>query len=109
MTPTFSHGDARPAAAQTGLSTLDTALSQFRSDTGRYPTAGEDLTALLTAPASITDWHGPYIQHPPIDPWEHPYVYRTFLRHGVWKYELFSAGPDGQPGTGDDISTRIDP
>ena len=38
----------------------------------------------------------------PSDPWGKPYIYRVPGKDGK-KYDLFSAGPDGQEGTDDDI------
>jgi general secretion pathway protein G len=92
--------DARRAATKTDLANIESALATFEVDTGRYPTNLEGLQALLSAPPGETNWHGPYLQHPPIDPWGHPYVYHCPAKTS---YELFSAGPDGKPGTADDI------
>jgi general secretion pathway protein G len=102
--PTVDRGEsAKLAAVKSDFSQFGEALLQFRIDTGRYPTSSEGLTALLAAPEKIDGWHGPYIQHPPKDPWANPYIYDGFLRNNAWKYRLASAGPDGKPGTVDDI------
>jgi general secretion pathway protein G len=103
IVPTVGHGDAKSEAVKSDFSQLGEALLQFRIDTGRYPTSTEGLNALITAPANLEGWHGPYLPHPPKDPWGNPYIYDGFLRNNAWKYRLASAGPDGQPGTVDDI------
>lgn len=55
---------------------LKSALDTMRLDLGRYPTAEEGLSALVTAPAGATSWQGPYIDGPvPNDPWGRPYLY----------------------------------
>ena len=49
------------------------------------------------------NWHGPYMENPPLnDPWDHPYIYRFPGTHGT-SYDLLSAGADAQEGTADDI------
>ena len=39
----------------------------------------------------------------PEDPWGNPYVYRWPAQHEGNDYDLYSFGPDGQEGGGDDI------
>ena len=48
----------------------------------------------------LTKGRNPVTKKVPDDPWGKPYVYR---KSGSREYELFSAGPDGQEGTEDDI------
>ncbi len=92
-------GPWRPALTQ--LSTFKTAVEMFRVDAGRYP---DGLGDLLVQPTNATGWHGPYLDGPvPRDPWGHVYVYRCPGRHNLSSYDVWSAGPDGQDGTDDDI------
>lgn len=98
---------AKVAAAKQELAALGTACDLFELDLGRYPTTEEGINALIAPPASLNDsskWKGPYIQakHPPLDPWGNPYRY-SFRNPGA-AVELYSTGPDGQPGTADDIA-----
>jgi general secretion pathway protein G len=96
---------ARLTAAQTQISTFGTALDAFEVDTGSYPRGQDGLQQLLVAPADINGWRGPYLKSDiPLDPWGHPYVYEYPGRVNVNGYDLHSAGPDGQPGTADDIA-----
>lgn len=95
--------DARQAAARTDISTLDNQLEAYKLDTGEYPSADQGLQALISNVGNNPKWNGPYLKNGlPNDPWGHPYIYRVPSEHGL-DYDLFSAGPDGQPGTADDI------
>lgn len=93
---------ARVTGAKTDISNLKTALSAFEIDAGRYPTTEEGLNALVTRPADVTAWNGPYVEKVPKDPWGHEYVYRSPGSNGS-DYDLLSVGPDGNEGTKDDI------
>jgi len=79
---------------------MSAALTQFSTDMGCLPTPAEGLDALLSATPNCSNWHGPYILHPPKDPWGNPYVYRILPNRN---FEVRSAGPDGKPYTRDDI------
>jgi general secretion pathway protein G len=94
---------ARIAAAKADISSIDLQLDAFEVDAGRYPTNEEGLAALMNPPTTVKAWHGPYLKKPPTDPWGRPYVYRfpgTINQGGA---DLFSYGPDGNEGGGDDI------
>jgi general secretion pathway protein G len=95
---------ARRTATISEISNLKTALAIFETDLGRYPTTAEGLQALLTRPSAAgPNWRGPYLQKPPADMWGHPFVYRFPGTDDPTSYDLFSPGPDGIPGTPDDI------
>jgi general secretion pathway protein G len=95
---------AKISSATVQISMLETALSMFEVDTGRYPTAEEGLSALVNQPANCPGWKGPYLpKGVPNDPWENPYVYRYPGTHNTKGFDLSSHGPDGQEGGGDDI------
>jgi general secretion pathway protein G len=95
---------ARTTAATTDISNLGTALDAFEIDTGRYPTSDEGLRALIEAPANAKDWKGPYLKRAVAnDPWGNLYVYRAPGQNNASGYDLYSFGPDGQEGGGDDI------
>src|SRR5205809_2033220 len=53
---------ARVTAATTDISNLETALDAFEVDNGRYPSNEEGLAALVSPPAGLQNWHGPYIK-----------------------------------------------
>ncbi len=97
---------AKEAAAQADIKAhLSAALDLFEMHNGRYPTTGEGLAALRTAPSGATGWRGPYLKRGvPVDPWGKPYVYRSPGQNNREDYDLFSTGPDGIEGTADDIT-----
>lgn len=105
---TGSSERARVTAAKTDIASLETALDAFEIDTGRYPTAEEGLSALVTQPSGIPadSWHGPYLKHGgiPKDPWGNAYVYQQPGTHNTNSYDLSSGGADGTPGTDDDVT-----
>ena len=73
------------------------ALDQYRLDVGHYPSTEQGLQALMTAPAGVSQWSGPYLKKAvPADPWGKPYQYRQPGEHG--EYDILSFGADGQPG-----------
>lgn len=95
---------ARITAAQTQIATFGTALDAYEVDTGSYPAGQQGLQYLITPPGDVSGWRGPYLKSDiPVDPWGHPYTYEYPGRTNPAGYDLRSAGPDGQPGTSDDI------
>lgn len=94
---------ARMAAARTDISHIEVALDSFEVEAGRPPTTEEGLGALVLAPASVKAWGGPYLKQVKPDPWGNPYVYRYPGQNNANGYDLFSFGPDGNEGGGDDI------
>jgi general secretion pathway protein G len=77
-------------------------LDAYRLDTGRYPTTEQGLAALWLAPAAeprAAAWRGPYLRKDvPLDPWQHPYVYRSPATASRGGYDLLSYGEDGREG-----------
>ena len=95
---------ARLTAAATDIANLEVAMDAFEVDCGRYPTTEEGLKALIEQPSNANNWYGPYIKRGvPKDPWGSTYLYRYPGRHNTSGYDLYSLGPDGQDGGGDDI------
>lgn len=96
-------GHAKVQTAHIEIKNIGVALDLFRIDVGRYPKQEEGLTALLTQPATLDSWKGPYLdkQTNLQDPWGTPYVYRIPGQHG--DYDLLSYGADKtEGGTGED-------
>ena len=79
---------------------IKTALDAFEVDNGFYPKSLQDL---LQQPSNAKNWHGPYLDNLPVDPWGNPYIYVFPGRHNPNGFDIYSAGPDGKPGTDDDI------
>ena len=93
---------ARETAVKTEISILQTQLDAFEIDTGRFPTAGEGLGALLQQPAGVQSWRGPYLERgKPKDPWGNEYVYRYPGQKNTSGFALYSLGADGREGNDD--------
>ena len=88
------------------INTLEGAISQFKTDCGRFPMTSEGLQALITAPANTPTWHGPYLPHFPHDRWNRPYVYRCPSSKYPQGFLVLSTGPDGIERTDDDVSNE---
>ena len=85
---------AKDARARSQVELLGAALDAYRLDTDRYPTTEQGLGALWNAPASeppAPAWRGPYLRKEvPLDPWQHPYVYRSPGQQSRGGYDLLS-------------------
>lgn len=90
-------GKSEIKTARAQIDALEKALDQYRLDTGRYPSVEQGLNALNQKPADEARWQGPYLKKAvPLDPWGKPYQYRYPGERS--EVDLFSLGPDGQPG-----------
>jgi general secretion pathway protein G len=94
--------EARLQAARLQVENLGMAIDAFSFDCARFPTSEEGVGALRESPGEA-GWKGPYLKRAvPLDPWKSAYVYvRPGLR--APDYDVYSAGPDRQTGTEDDI------
>lgn len=101
--------DAKKTAAKSQIAQLKVALSMFELDVGRFPTSEEGIRVLTENPGNIKDWKHAYMDQPVTqDPWGNPYVYKAPGVHNQSSYDLFSSGPDGVEGGGDDIGNWIE-
>jgi general secretion pathway protein G len=98
---------AQAADSAAAVATLGAALDAFATDGGRYPTNSEGLSALIYPPQDVRKWNGPYLRSPALatDPWGSRYSYTE--TGGA--YRVASPGPDGKPGTSDDITASGPP
>jgi general secretion pathway protein G len=83
---------SRISTAKTEIANISSALELFKYDVGRYPTTTEGLSALVKAPPGADNWNGPYLkkQTALVDPWRHPYYYKSPGEHG--DFDLYSYG-----------------
>lgn len=98
---------AKVKAAKTQLSNLNLALNRFEIDLGRYPTSSEGLLVLVEKPGDgAKSWQGPYLDGNAIPPdqWGNAWNYRYPGQHRSDGFDLWSNGPDGREGGGDDIA-----
>ena len=92
---------ARVTAASADINGgIKSALGAYEVDVGKYPSGLQDL---VTQPANAKNWHGPYLDTLPVDPWGDKYIYYFPGKHNPSSYDLLSAGPDSKEGTDDDI------
>lgn len=99
---------SKKTAAQAQIVNYKTALSTYNLDAGMFPTSEQGLEALVAMPnPQPPKWNGPYLDPPVVkpDPWGRPFVYQCPPQQNPDPegYDLYSVGPDGQPGTEDDV------
>jgi general secretion pathway protein G len=85
-------------AALAQIATFKVALEAFQQDTGYLPRGTNGLLELLRQPPSATNWHGPYLDRIPQDPWGRDYVYKCPGKHTAsgYPYDLICLGPPGE-------------
>ena len=83
--------DARKRAAKGDIASYTTAIDLYALDhNDKLP---QSLSELASGKRT-------YVREVNKDPWGNDYIYKP---QGS-KYDIFSAGPDGQAGTGDDVT-----
>ena len=86
---------------------LENAMDMYRLDNSIYPTTEQGLEALVQKPTISPEprnyREGGYVKRLPQDPWRNNYLLLSPGEQG--KIDIFSAGPDGQAGTEDDIGS----
>ena len=58
----------------------------------------------MAAPDEKPNWKGPYLRQMPKDAWQNEYVYKSPGEVNTKHFDLYSMGPDGKDGTGDEIA-----
>lgn len=89
---------ARIARAQVELHVMQIALQRFHRDCNTYPLTEDGLVSLVKD-EGYWGWEGPYLTLMRPDPWSQRYIY-AYTNGTV---QLYSSGPDGRPGTPDDV------
>ena len=83
---------------------LENALDMYKLENNVYPSTQQGLEALVSKPSGSPEPRSyrdnGYIRRLPKDPWGNEYLMLSPGEHGP--VDIFSAGPDGQPGTDDD-------
>ena len=87
-------GGARVSVAKQSIERLGTVLDLYNLDMGSYPTTEQGLDALVKKPSTAANWNGPYLKGDaiPLDPWNHPYMYRSPSERPGHDYDLCSNG-----------------
>jgi general secretion pathway protein G len=97
---------ARVSVAKQSIERLGAILDMYKLDVGSYPTTSDGLQALIEKPADADNWNGPYLkaENGLLDPWRHPYVYRSPSQRGDHEYDICSLGANAQGGgSGDSL------
>ena len=91
--------------AKADIAQLEQGVENYRLDNLTYPTTGDGLNALVTAPPALAQperyRRGGYIKTLPKDPWGRPYNYQAPGANGK-AFDIWSMGADGAPGGTDD-------
>jgi general secretion pathway protein G len=97
-------GQARSQTAKAQIKQLESALTFYQMDNGRFPTSEQGLEALVERPGSgpeARNWRpGGYIQGGvvPTDPWGYPYGYEHPGAENEHSFDIWTYGADGQAG-----------
>jgi general secretion pathway protein G len=92
---------ARVTAAEADINGgIKSALGQYEIDNGLFP---KNLQDLIQPPSNAKNWHGPYLDKMPVDPWGNPYIYYYPGKHNTTSYDLLSTGLSGKEGNDDNI------
>ncbi|HYZ20839.1 MAG TPA: type II secretion system major pseudopilin GspG [Rhodopila sp.] len=88
---------ARTSVAKQSIERLSSVLDLYKLDVGSYPASEPGLGALGTRPGNAPGWNGPYLkgETQPLDPWNHPYVYRSPSTRPGREFDLCSRGQSG--------------
>jgi general secretion pathway protein G len=89
--------EARAQTAATQCKSIANAVRLYRASLGKLPS----LEELTSEDAKSKTW---YLENLDKDPWGNAYELREGNNRDDW--EVISAGPDGQPGNEDDISSK---
>lgn len=98
---------AKEKIAKGDLATIAGALQRFEIDAERFPTSDEGLNGLMAKPGNVTNWNGPYLTTPPLDPWGNAYMYKAPGTGDNKDFDLWSMGPDAKDGTSDDVTWPV--
>lgn len=92
--------NAKFTAAEAQMSTLKTAITQYKTLNRAMPPS---LEALVTPPANARHKRQLVKEEGIIDPWGSKFQYRTPGRNSKSAYDIYSMGPDKKDGGDDDI------
>ncbi|MBA4387801.1 MAG: type II secretion system protein GspG [Verrucomicrobia bacterium] len=95
--------DAKRRISKGDIANISMALKLYRLHNDKYPST-EDGLGILLKPSTSKDWKDSYLEKAAVDPWERKYQYVCPGSHSQAGFDLWSMGPDGQTGGGDDIT-----
>lgn len=101
---------AKIQRAEADFKSLESAVRSYEMLAGSPPTTSQGLKALFVKPTSppipkrwASAGKG---TDAPLDPWGVPYQYRNPGKIDSSTFEIYTAGPDKQEGTDDDMSSQ---
>jgi general secretion pathway protein G len=99
---------ARGSVAKQSIERIGSVLDLYKLDTGSYPSSDQGLVVLVRRPSGVDNWNGPYLKGDtvPLDPWNHPYIYRNPSERVGHEFDLCSLGPSGNAGQGSTICNQ---
>lgn len=95
---------ARSETAAAQIKQLESALTFYQMDNGRFPTSDQGLQALVEKPSGAPEPRnyrtGGYLQTTtvPKDPWGAPYQFLSPGQQNPQSVDIWTLGADGQPG-----------
>ncbi len=91
-------GGAKTKTAGIQIRDLEQSLEMFKLDVGRFPSTEQGLEALVSKPAGVVGWNGPYLKgdEVPLDPWNREYHYKYPGEKG--ELDIYTYGQNGVPG-----------
>lgn len=98
--------DADKTGASADVENIETNLVRYKAKAMFYPTEQQGLLALVEPPKDgpkPKSWTQCLEKDALIDPWGNLYQYHYPGRKNSDSYDVYSMGPDGKPGTEDDI------
>ncbi len=97
--------DSKRGTAEMYINKLSGNLALYEATNGRPPTSQQGLAALVVRPTTepIPRKWSQREDKIELDPWGREYFYDSPGKHNVNSFDVYSAGPDGKPGTEDDI------
>jgi general secretion pathway protein G len=98
---------AKPQKVWADFNAISRALDIYREGCGCFPSNEEGLTALLECPSShpAPEQWKQLANKAPKDPWMNDYQYRLHGSGDSARFEIWTPGKDGKPGTKDDVSS----
>ena len=91
--------------AMSDIIALENALDMYKLDNNHFPSTQQGLEALVEKPSGNPEPRSyrsnGYIRRLPKDPWGNDYLIQSPGNFG--DIDIFTAGPDGRPGTDQDI------
>ena len=90
--------EARINRARSDISMYLGFISAYEIDNGKYPARLEDLVSGKRK----------YLRELNKDPWGNPYNFTPPSGAAGDDFDVFSSGPDGQPGTDDDVTLNTE-